>query len=80
MSQRVEEELISDAMGYDKNKGMPHSKIEKLSAEEIVWHIQYLSKDKRSHVLWQDCAKWLELKMKEIRKLASYLESRSPND
>jgi len=63
---------------YKNAKGLSKKEMEKLSASEIVWYIDYLSKDNRTHVLWEDCAHFLEFKMREIKRLVSYLENKKP--
>ena len=38
--------------------------------QEALQEILKITKDKRSHILLQDCVDWLELKMKVIKVLA----------
>lgn len=78
MRQSVKEKPIDDMLRYEKEKGLARKQIEKLTAEQIVWHIHHLASDKQSHPLWEDCARWLDCKMREIKKLASYLEMSKP--
>ncbi len=40
------------------------------SALDALKEVLFIAKDKRGHVVWEDHAKWLELKMTAIRKLA----------
>ena len=40
------------------------------SQEHALKEILGIAKDKRSHVMKDDCIEWLELKMKVIRKIA----------
>lgn len=80
MQQKVKAKPIDDMKRYEKVKGYSRKKIEKLSAEEIVWYIHYLANDKRDHLLWEDCARWLDLKMREIKKFVSYLEMSEPKN
>ena len=79
MPEKVEEKATFNN-NYKNTKGLTRKEIKKLSASEIVWYINYLSKDNRTHVLWEDCVHWLEFKMKEIKKLVSYLENKKPKD
>lgn len=76
MNEKVEQKS-TDAW-YKNERGMPRKKIEKLSAAQMVWYIDSIAKDKQSHVMWEDCAKWLDFKMREIKKLVSYLEKKKP--
>ncbi|HUS49550.1 MAG TPA: hypothetical protein VMZ91_05260 [Candidatus Paceibacterota bacterium] len=78
MQEKVKEKPIDDMCRYEKEKGMPHKEIEKLSASQIVWYIDYISKDNKDHFLWEDSARWLDYKMREIKKLVSYLEKKNP--
>jgi len=76
MQQKVKAKPTDD--WYEKEKGLTRKQIEKLTAEQIVWYIHHIAKDKQTHVLWEDCARWLDYKMREIKKLVSYLESAKP--
>lgn len=40
------------------------------SVEDALKQILFIAKDKRNHVMLDDCVSWLELKMKVIRKFA----------
>ena len=79
MKNKVKEKAI-DKNSYRNVKGLSKKYIEKLSSSEIIWYINYLSNDSRTHVLWEDYAHFLEFKMKEIKKLVSYLENKKPKD
>ena len=39
-------------------------------ARDALVEIQKIAEDKRSHVMWEDCARWLELKMYIVWTLA----------
>jgi len=78
MEQIVKEAPIDDMLRYEREKGFSRKQVEKLTAKQIVWYIHYLASDKREHLLWEDCARWLDLKMREIKKLVSYLEMSKP--
>lgn len=75
---RVQEERVDDMCRYKNERGLSCKEIKNLSASQIIWHINYLASDKRDHPLWEDCARYLEFKMKEIKKLVSYLEREKP--
>ena len=78
MNQKVKEKPIDDMKWYERKRGYARQRIEKLTAEQIVWCIRHIASDKQEHVLWEDCARWLDYKMREIKKLVSYLERRKP--
>ena len=40
------------------------------SKQKALEEILFIAKDKRGHIMMEDCISWLELKMKVIRKIA----------
>lgn len=51
----------------DKIGKLPVIKNKNHALKEIIW----ITKDKRSHVMLQDCLSWMEVKMKAIRAIAN---------
>lgn len=78
MNEKVKEKPIDCNCWYENQKGMSRKKIAEMSAAEIVWYIDHIAKDTQTHVLWEDCARWLDFKMREIKKFASFLEKKKP--
>ncbi len=78
MKQQVEESPIDNMLMYEKERGLSRKQIKELTAEQIVWHIHRLASDRQDHFLWEDCARWLDCKMREIEKLSSHLEQSKP--
>ncbi len=76
MQEKVKEKSTDN--WYKNERGMSRKEIEKLSASEIVWYINHIAKDTQTHIMWEDCAKWIDYKMREIKKLVSYLEKKNP--
>jgi hypothetical protein len=78
MKEKVIQEPTGIAFRYTAKDGLSCSEIKKLTVKEAIWVIDYLANDSRTHILWEDCAKWLETKMKEIRKLTKHLKKTRP--
>ena len=78
MRQKVKQSSGQHFHNYDRATGYSRKQLEAMSASEIVWCIKWLANDKHDHPLWEDCARWLDCKMRTVRKLVSYLESREP--
>lgn len=78
MGEKVKEKSIDEMNWYQNEKGISRKKIKKLSADQIVGYIDLITRDNQTHVLWEDCARWLDFKMREIKKLVSYLEKSKP--
>ena len=41
--------------------------------QKVIGRILHVAKDKRSHVMIPDCLSWMEVKMKEVKRLAAML-------
>ncbi len=77
MDEKVRETSISEF--YKREPLLTNKQIEKMSASEIVGFIAHIAKDNQTHILWEDCCKWMDFKMRQIKKLVSYLEQTKPN-
>lgn len=77
MDEKVKETSISKF--YKREPLLTNKQIEKMSASEIVGLIAHIAKDNQTHILWEDCCKWMDFKMCQIKKLVSYLEQTKPN-